>query len=215
MTHNLEMEVHPTAPTQDNIAENNNNRTPLKASPVRLVLPGKAARIPLCLLHPPDTTVCTPVRSTIRPVITGHVPDNQSQDGPVNVSCDLTGLTGERCADQLASPTILGRCLHDENRYMMIAFAIHLHHFPNQLLLHCNRLHVVPIYIKRSSTNTKGSQQTSGCNITSHIEEYLSTNSSPNRAKSTMQEEQAISYGLSPSKRKVSSHRLRILHSSL
>ena len=76
MTHNLEMEVHPTAPTQDNIAENNNNWTPLKASPVRLVLPGKAARIPLCLLHPLDTTVCTPVRSTIGLVITGHVLDN-------------------------------------------------------------------------------------------------------------------------------------------
>ena len=130
---------------------------------------------------------------------------------------DFTGLTCERCDDQLASPTILGRCLHDENRYMMIAFAIHLHcalHFPNQLLLHCNRLHVVPIYIKRSGTNTKGSQQTSGCNITSHIVAYLSTNSSPNRAKSTMHEEEAIPYGLSPSERKVPSHRLRILHSS-
>ena len=76
MTHNLEMELHPIAPMQDNIAENSNNRTPLEASPVRLVLPGKAARIPLCLLHPQDTTVSTPVRSTIRPVITGHVLDN-------------------------------------------------------------------------------------------------------------------------------------------
>ena len=76
MTHNLEMEVHPIAPMQDNIAENSNNRTPLEASPVRLVVPGKGARIPLCLLHPPDTTVCTPVRSITRPVITGHVPDN-------------------------------------------------------------------------------------------------------------------------------------------
>ena len=103
------MEVHPIAPTQDSIAENSNNGTPLEASPVRLVLPGKGARIPLCLLHPPDTIVDTPVRSIIRPVLTGHVPDNQSQDGPVNVSCDFTGLTGERCADQLASPTILGK----------------------------------------------------------------------------------------------------------
>ena len=83
------------------------------------------------------------------------MPDNQAQDRPVGLSSGFNGLTGERCDDQLASPTILGRCLHDENTYMMIAFAIHLHHFPNQLLLHCNRLHVVPIYIKRSGTNTK------------------------------------------------------------
>ena len=88
MTHNLEMAVHPIAPTQDNIAENSNHRTPLEASPVGLVLPRKGARIPLCLLHPPDTTVGTPVRSTIRPVITRHVQDNQAQDGPVNVSGD-------------------------------------------------------------------------------------------------------------------------------
>jgi len=126
MTHNLEMEAHPIAPTQDNIAENSNHRTPLEASPVGLVLPRKGARIPLCLLHPPDTIVDTPVRSIIRPVLTGHVPDNQSQDGPVNVSCDFTGLTGERCDDQLASPTIVGRSLHDENSYMMIAFDVHI-----------------------------------------------------------------------------------------
>ena len=71
---------------------------------------------------------------SIQPVIIGHVPDNQAQDGPVSVSGDFNGLIGERCDDQLASPTILGRCLHDENRYMMIAFAIHSHcalHFPN------------------------------------------------------------------------------------
>ena len=62
MTHNLEMEVHPIAPTQDNIAENSNNRTPLEASPVGLVLPRKGARIPLSFLHPPDTPLSTPVR---------------------------------------------------------------------------------------------------------------------------------------------------------
>jgi len=63
MTHNLEMELHPIAPMQDNIAENSNHQTPLEASPVGLVLPRKGARIPLCLLHPPDTPVGTPVRS--------------------------------------------------------------------------------------------------------------------------------------------------------
>ena len=134
MTHNLHMAVHPIAPMQDNIAENSNHRTPLEASPVGLVLPRKGARIPLCLLHPPDTPVGTPVRSINSTGDHRHVPDNQAQDGPVSVSGDSNGLTGERCDDQLASPTILGRCLHDENRYMMIAFAIHSHcalHFPN------------------------------------------------------------------------------------
>jgi hypothetical protein len=59
-------------------------------------------------------------------MITRHVPDNQAQDGPTGLSSGFNDLTGERCDDQLASPTIVGRSLHDENSYMMIAFDVHI-----------------------------------------------------------------------------------------
>ena len=54
------------------------------------------------------------------------MPDNQAQDGPVGLSSGFNGLTGERCDDQLASPTIVGRSLHDENSYMMVPCAVHI-----------------------------------------------------------------------------------------
>ena len=53
---------------------------------------------------------------------------HRDEDTGVHLSSggDFTGLTGERCDDQLASPTIVGRSLHDENSYMMIAFDVHI-----------------------------------------------------------------------------------------